>query len=366
MAEVIFQIKDLRKRYGKKEVLRGLNFAVHKGEILGIVGKSGAGKSTFLKILSGIIRKYDGSVQHNLNIIGNKPLNEVIGFSFQPYSFYEGLTLRSNLYYFGSLYGMSRKVIMERARHLFELTDLSWSDLPVPAKNLSGGMKKRFDIVCSLLHNPSILILDEPTAGLDPLRRKQLINIVKKIKHAGVTILMSSHIMSDIEQVCDRVLLMDHGKDLVMDTPSNIKSAFLEHEQIVIESYPGNYAKIAKFLSGFNILHTKIEDNKLVIYSPETEVLVHFILHLLEDNGESLQNIVITEPDLGEVFAILEQKGRRMAMRENVQKLNQFIYLLVGKRYSEKKIKEIMMSHRWPKEVVDVLVGKRILRMAKK
>jgi hypothetical protein len=122
-----------------------------------------------------------------------------------------------------------------------------------------------------------------------------------------------------------------------------------------------NIDKIIKYLSGFNILHCVVEDGKLAIYSPETEVLLHFILHLLEKEDEVLENILISEPDLADVFSILEKKKEKQVIKENIDKLNKFVEILIGKKYSTAKIKEIMISHRWPKEIADALVGKRAI-----
>lgn len=361
MGEVLFEIKDLHKSFGKKDVLKGLDFEIYKNEILGIVGKSGAGKSTFMKILSNTLHNYKGEIVFNKKLLGNKALNRIIGFSFQPYSFYDDLSLKDNVFYFGRLYGMSNDDINDKIDELFLMTDLDKQDLQLTAKSLSGGMKKRFDIVCSLLHSPKILILDEPTAGLDPMRRKQLINIIRRINTNGVTIMISSHIMSDVDNLCDRLLIIDKGKKLMLDAPERIKRELLEHEKIIIESSPGKYDKIIKYLSSFRILHCQKQKNKLIIYTPESEILVHFILHLLEDQGETLENIIVLDADLENVFDVLEKKGEKLVLKENLEKLNKFVFSLIGKKYSSAKIKEIMMSHNWPKEVAHALVGKRFL-----
>ncbi len=367
LAEIIFELSNIKKSFGNNEVIKGITFSVFKGEILGIIGKSGAGKSTLMNILCGAIKDYHGKVTFNKKALKNKSrFNNLIGFSFQPYSFYEDLTLRNNLLYFGKIYGLSRKEVMRRAEQLFSLTDLDLSHINKLAKNLSGGMKKRFDIVCSLLHSPEILILDEPTSGLDPIRRKHILNIIKRVNVSGVTVLISSHIITDIEDVCNRVLLIDKGYKIFLDTPRNIKSELLEHEQITIESFPGNYGRIISLLSGFNILHCKAEDEKLVIYTPESELFVHFLLHLLDQEGEILESITISEPDLNQVFQALENKPLKVSLRDNINKVDNFIYSLIGKHYTPEEIKEIMVSHHWPKEVVDILVSKRARDLVKR
>ena len=361
--DVIFEVKELEKSFGAKEVLRGLSFDVRKGEILGIVGKSGAGKSTMLRILCGISKRYQGEVSFDGRRLKEGGLSHTIGFSFQPYSFYEDLSLKDNLLYFGRSYGIDNKEVFRRAQELFVLNDLPFEEIDQYPSTFSGGMKKRFDIVCSLIHKPSLLILDEPTAGLDPLRRKHLISIIKRINKNGVTIIVTSHLMDDIEELCDRVLLMDKGKGLKLDSPENIKTGIMEYECITLRSYPGDYEKIIKHLRPFAILDAHEERGKLIIHCPETEIITHFILHLLESEGEDLLNITITEPDLSEIFSLLEDKEEKEIMRENVIKVNDFIQGLIGKRFSHERIRQIMVSHQWPKEVADVLIGKMVHNM---
>lgn len=360
VGEHLFHIKGVSKSYGYKNVLDNLDFTIEKGEILGLVGKSGSGKSTFMKILANIIKDYQGVIYFHHEHAMHHNFEHAVGFSFQPYSFYPELTLKANLNYFGKIYGLTKEQLQERTKKLFSLTDLDEDDLHVTGNNLSGGMKKRFDIVCSLLHNPDVLILDEPTAGLDPLRRKDILTIIRKINAAGVTVLISSHIMTDIDGVCDRVLLLDNGKIAALASPHDIKAEYLENELILIESEPGNYENIMKTLSTFRIVHCEQEQKTLRIHTPESEILLHFIIHLFEEEGELIQRVVITEPHLGDVFEKIRQEPKEKILKENITKINGFIKELLGKNYDSTKVKEILTTHKWPKEIVDILVNRQL------
>jgi ABC-2 type transport system ATP-binding protein len=360
----IFEVEKLSKSFKNNLILDSLSFKIEEGKIIGIVGKSGAGKSTLMKILSGMIKSYSGSIILN-NSYDKKNFSYYVGFSFQPYSLYEELSLFDNLIYFGKIYGLDKKTIMKRAKILFKVTDLDVSDLKKVVSSLSGGMKKRFDIVCSLLHDPKILIMDEPTAGLDPLRRKDIVKVIKKINSIGVTVIISSHIMSDIEGVCDEVMILNNGKIAIQDTPENIKSELLENEMIYIESSPGNYKKIVSYLSSFNILHCEYDSEKMIIYTPESEIIIHFVIHLFENNDESIERIKIIEPDLGDVFDKLNSQSEPKLLRKSIIEIDKFVYDLVGKHYTQDEISNIMINHNWPKEISKILVSRQFTRKLK-
>lgn len=351
---VLLQVINLEKYFGKKHVLKGLTFNLDKGEVLGLIGKSGAGKSTILKILSSLEKPSAGSFQ----IEGSLEVGTLIGYSFQHNSFYEELTMQENLAYFGSIYNINKFDLKKRTEDLFSLTDLSLSDLKLKVNSLSGGMQKRFDIVLAMLHNPQLLILDEPTAGLDPLRRKQIITVIRRIQSEGVTIIISSHLMSDISDVCTKVLVLDNGKKLILDEPENIRDELMELEEIELTTTPGNYKKIMSYLKGFNFLHMEVRNKKLHIYTPESEIFIHYILHVLDRTNESLQNIIITEPTLESVFETLQHKSKSKLLYDNLQKINHFVYSLLGKKYSKEQLSKILKTHKWPSEITKVLINK--------
>jgi ABC-2 type transport system ATP-binding protein len=359
MGDLICSVKSISKSFGDKKVLTEISFDIKKGEIIGIIGKSGSGKSTLMNIISGITTPNSGTISFSGNT-SRKALKELIGYSFQPYSLYEELTLEENIHYFGSLYGFSNKEAIEKAFPLFKMTDLSGDDLKLPVKSLSGGMKKRFDIVLALLHNPQVLLLDEPTAGLDPLRRRDIIRIMKKICLEGVTVIISSHIMSDLEDVCHKVLVLHDGKNLIFDDIEKIKSQILDSELIKIKTLPGKYHSIVQTLRAFNILECEEKDGWLYIYTPETEILLYYILHLLTENDETLDRLIISEPDLGDVFEKIQGKSPEKVMKTHVIQLKKFICSMIGRNIPAADIKAILQTHKWPKEVAEAIVDREI------
>ena len=145
-----------------------------------------------------------------------------------------------------------------------------------------------------------------------------------------------------------------------MDTPENIKDELLENELIKLRTLPGNYAPIMDALHAFNIVHCEEREGWLYIFTPESEMLIHYILHLLKDLDETIDKLIVTEPDLGEVFEKLADRDVPRIMKAHVDTLKQFVFDLIGKNYSAEKIKTIMVSHDWPKEVADAVVSKEL------
>lgn len=214
----IIKVKDLKKNYGSYTAVDGINFSVSKGEIFGILGPNGAGKTTTLEMIEGIRDISSGEILVNEINVKNNPneVKKIIGVQLQSSGFFENLTLVELLKAYASLYD-SNKDPMEILREV-ELEDKSKSYVKV----LSGGQKQRFSIAVALVNDPLVLFLDEPTTGLDPQARRHLWALISKIKEKGKTILLTTHYMDEAEELCDRVAIMDGGKIINLDTPSNL------------------------------------------------------------------------------------------------------------------------------------------------
>lgn len=304
-------MKDLQKSYGERKVLKGLNFNVRRGEILGLIGASGAGKTTLLNLLVGFIPASSGGIyvhipqkggvkKYNVN---DKPLlvNKLYGFASQRPSFYEKLTVRENLAYFGSMYGLSPDAVRKNTDVLLRLLGLTMSQ-HVLAAHLSGGMKRRLDIACALIHNPSILILDEPTADLDPVLRNQIWEIIKRINLKGTTIILSSHHLNELDTLCSRIAILKSGKLADLDTPDKLKLKYNKEQEIMIESYPGNYDKLIEEIKHHNVTNVVQEGTYLMIRTQEPEKLITQALHLMKKYRETLIDIKLNKPNLDDVF----------------------------------------------------------------
>jgi len=223
----LLEFHDVKKNFKKKEVLSNISFKIGSGEIYGLIGKSGSGKSTLLNILIGMVGINGGSILFE-GKEAMKKINELrrnTGFATQENMLFDELTIRENCFYFGDLYGMKKKDIQTRFTELITFLDLNgFEDTFI--SNLSGGMIKRANLLVSLIHNPKLLILDEPTVGLDPIVRNLLWRYIHKINSEGTTILVTSHLLEEIEQNCHRVGIIKQGKIYSEGTLAEYKKFF--------------------------------------------------------------------------------------------------------------------------------------------
>ncbi|PQZ53266.1 ABC transporter ATP-binding protein [Bacillus sp. MYb209] len=214
-------LRDVSKSFGKKEVLHNLSMQVEKAEIFGLVGPSGSGKTTLIKMIAGINESTTGDViVFNTNMPN---LNEMkrIGYMAQADALYEELSAYENADFIATMYGLKGKRKKERIEEAFELVQLS-VHMKKQVQHFSGGMKKRLSLAIALLHEPEILILDEPTVGIDPLLRKSIWEKFYDLKKKGTTIIVTTHIMDEAE-FCERLGLIREGNLVAMGTPEELK-----------------------------------------------------------------------------------------------------------------------------------------------
>jgi ABC-2 type transport system ATP-binding protein len=213
--DALIEFSDVSKSFNKKKILNDISFKIDKGDIFGLLGRSGSGKTTLLKILLGTYRPDSGEVTfRNRDITGDSfYLRKIIGLTTQENSFYDKLSVYENMRYYSSLYdiSLSKKELDMRIKNILKEVELE-SSLNTMAERLSGGMKRRLDFAISLIHDPELLILDEPTTGLDPILVKQFWEIIKKFSKNGKTILVISHIFPEIKENCNRAGILNKGK----------------------------------------------------------------------------------------------------------------------------------------------------------
>ena len=227
MDDQLIQFKGVTKKFGNNTVLDSIDLTIPEGKITGIIGASGEGKSTILKMMTSFYKPTKGEIYYlRKNILKEiKDIEKYFGLAIEDGSFYEKLSVKENLFHFGRLYGIKRKILKKRANEIISLIGLNKAENTL-AQNLSLGMKKRLDIGCSLIHNPTILILDEPTADLDPLLRKQMMNLIKKINSHGTTVILTTQLLGEAELMCDRIIILYNEKVIEEDTPAKIKKKY--------------------------------------------------------------------------------------------------------------------------------------------
>lgn len=218
MSQVIISVKNLVKKYGQFEAVKGISFDVQEGEIFGLLGPNGAGKSTTLEIIETLREKTSGEVTVNGFNLDSDPneIKKIIGVQLQTSGFYPGLNLLELVDLFAGLYNRS-----VNARDLLKSVNLE-DKAKNKYKELSGGQKQRFSIATTLINQPKIIFLDEPTTGLDPQARRNLWDLVKNIREQGTTVIITTHYMDEAEVLCDRIAIIDSGKIIALDTPDKM------------------------------------------------------------------------------------------------------------------------------------------------
>jgi ABC-2 type transport system ATP-binding protein len=219
----MLEVRGLQKHYGATKALRGVDLDVHEGEIFGFLGANGAGKTTFTKCLTGIIQPTQGSIRiDGIDALANRTGSlQKIGIVPDEYQLYEHLTARQNVDYYASLYGLKGEEKQQRVQEVLEISGMA-DKADKKAKAFSHGMKQRTCIAQAILHNPRLIILDEPTNGLDPRGAFELRQLMKALAATGTTVFLNSHVMSEVEQVCDRIAVVRDGRIVATGTPQEI------------------------------------------------------------------------------------------------------------------------------------------------
>jgi len=302
MQPQIIEIHNLSKNYGDFNALKDISLSIEKGMIFGLLGPNGAGKSTLIKVLSCQSRPSSGhAFISGLDVVSDKKdVLSIIGVVPQENSFYDDLTINENLLYFGSLYGIPIIDIKKRSHKILKMLQLDEKSNS-RGITLSGGMRTRLNIACALMHKPEVLILDEPSVGLDPVSRKALWNTIRSVNEEGTTILITTHYMEEADILCDRLLIMNRGRIVIEGEPEELKNTAGE-KVIQITSTPGNYEVIKSRLEALeSIASCNIKENGLKITLKE-DMPVQKIIEIFESSGEKILNLSSTTPSLEDVF----------------------------------------------------------------
>ena len=306
------EIKDLVKRFGNHVVLDNVNLSIPQQKIFGIIGESGSGKTTLLKTIIGFWRTDAGKITFEGRDLekNTKFIRQIVGFATQDSGVYPKLTVKENLEYFGSLSNVPSSTLKNNIEKVVKFVELDNAKNEL-AENLSGGMQRRLDIACALIHNPRILILDEPTEDLDPLLRREITNLIKRINADSTTVIITSHLLDETEALCDEIAILHNGKVLKHGTPDQLRDSFSKEEEILLELHSRKYAGILAKLKSHkkNISSMKVENGKLIIRARSAEPVLMEILRIIDKSKEKLLEIDVRKASLGEVFESLVKKS---------------------------------------------------------
>jgi ABC-2 type transport system ATP-binding protein len=310
MASPVLEVIDVHKRFGAVEALRGVSVTVDEGEMFGLLGPNGAGKTTLLNILACLMDPSSGSAR-----LFGKPLTRddlslrrAIGLATQDVSLYGELTARENLEFFAKLYGMHGAELSNRVNEVLEFTALK-DRADDRVATFSGGMRRRLNLGTAVVHRPRILFLDEPTTGVDPQSRNHIFAEVRSLNAAGVTVIYTSHYMEEVQALCPRIAILDHGQIIACDTRENLLHQLDGTLTIKVARDLPSVAERAGRLPGVKVLSTEGETLKLAAADVDAATLQ--VIEILRELEIELTGLDTKEPTLEEVFLRLTDTAVR-------------------------------------------------------
>lgn len=308
----VLEIKNLSKKFDNYKAVDNINLEVNKGEVYGLLGPNGAGKSTTINMISGLLSPTSGEIFILNKKINkhSKALKKQIGIVPQEIAIYEDLTALENVMFFGSIYGLKGKTLKEKAMNALEFVGLADKSKTFPSK-YSGGMKRRLNIACALVHEPKIVIMDEPTVGIDPQSRNHILESIKTLNKKGTTIIYTSHYMEEVEAICTKISIMDNGKIIAEGTKDELKSNFKNINKLILKIENTTSMDMNKLKEIDGVEKVELNNNILEISNKIESNSLDEILMTLINNKVSIRSIEKTNVDLETVFLNLTGKKLR-------------------------------------------------------
>lgn len=308
----ILEIDRLTKKFGDFIAVDQVTLSIREGEIFGFLGANGAGKSTTIHMIASLLRITKGEIRLLGKDISKhaKFAKANLGIVPQEIAIYEDMTAYENVHFFAGLYGLRGSELKARTVEALEFVGLGDKHASYP-NNFSGGMKRRLNIACAIAHRPKLLIMDEPTVGIDPQSRNHILNSVKKLNEMGCTIIYTSHYMEEVEEICTRVAIIDHGKIIADGTKKELKAIVTHQKNIWIEVRSAENADAEKLREIAGVNEVVIED-RVIKFSSDAEVnnLNQIIQQLIAARIE-IRSVEEQEPNLESVFLTLTGRSLR-------------------------------------------------------
>ena len=308
----IIEVKELSKSYKDNKAVDNISFNVEQGRIYGILGPNGAGKSTTIKMLAGLLSQDSGTIVYaGASTIEKWSKN--IGLVPQNIAIYDELTAKENISFFVSLYGITGKEKEERIAQTLKFVGLE-DVKDKPAKEYSGGMKRRLNIACAIVHAPKLIIMDEPTVGIDPQSRNYILESVKNLNKHGTSVIYTSHYMEEVEAICDRIIILDKGHIILNDEKDNIKKMFLDKQTLTIIAKdtiadPAALKAVIGAIQG--VESVSVEETKCVCVYEQKHRPLDSIIQAVYKSGIEISDISTSGRDLETIFLALTGKELR-------------------------------------------------------
>jgi len=308
----MIQVRSVSKSFGNIEAVCDVSFNINKGEIFGILGPNGAGKSTIVNILNTLVKPDRGDVIiDGVNIKGDgDTIKLIMGVVPQEIALYEELTAYENLMFWGGLYNIPKTILRENANKTLNIVDLSYRKND-RIKTFSGGMKRRINIACSLLHNPKILVLDEPTVGVDPQNRNHIFEVIEKLHDEGMTIIYTTHYMEEAERFCDKIAIMDVGHIIAFGTLKELREISDAKDLLTIQLADFNNETISTVRSAIPLIRFDSTSKTLEADCENISNEISVITNHIQNAGGVIERIYTRGTNLESIFLKLTGKKLR-------------------------------------------------------
>ena len=307
----ILEMEHVVKRYGSKLSVDHLNLSVERGEIFGLLGPNGAGKSTTISMIAGLLSIDQGEIRLNGISVKERPLEvkRKIGLVPQDLALYEAMTAAENVTFFARLYGLRGKLLKERVQESLEFVGLQDKAKDAPS-TFSGGMKRRLNIACAIMHRPDLIIMDEPTVGIDPQSRNHILESVRTLNKMGSTIIYTSHYMEEVAAISNRVAIMDQGHIIACGTEAELRERVASEEKIVLSVSGVGPGAVEELRLHPRVRAVEVAGDTLTITLPSAQQDLQDILFICSKHEIAIQSLQVEEPDLETLF--LNLTGRTL------------------------------------------------------
>jgi ABC-2 type transport system ATP-binding protein len=306
----VLEVRNLSKRFRDREAVRSLSLTLSGGEIFGLLGPNGAGKTTTIGMIAGVLRPTAGSI-HLLGldlVASGRSVLRNIGLVPQTVSLYPALTAAENLRFFGNLYGVTAPRLAERVPSLLEMAGLSARSRE-PVSNFSGGMKRRLNLACALVHEPALVLLDEPTVGVDPQSRERIYEALGALARQGLALLLTTHYLDEAERLCHRLAIVDEGQVAAEGTVEHLRSIVGEGVAVtLVLARPPGPLLVAKLVEREAVSQ---EPTRFHLQCARAERILPEILALVTAESNEVEELKLTRPNLGDVFLRVTGKELR-------------------------------------------------------
>jgi ABC-2 type transport system ATP-binding protein len=308
----MIQLRSVSKSFGNIEAVKNVSFTISKGEIFGILGPNGAGKSTIVNILNTLVKPDMGDVIiDGVNIKDDgDTIKLIMGVVPQEIALYEELSAYENLMFWGGLYDIPESELKVKVSNTLEIVDLSYRK-DDRIKTFSGGMKRRINIACSLLHNPKILVLDEPTVGVDPQNRNHIFELIERLNNEGMTIIYTTHYMEEAERFCDTIAIIDVGRIIAQGTLKELKKISDAKDLLTIKLADLNNEIISGIKSANPLIRFDNASDTLEVECVNISKDISIIINHIQNSGGVIERIYTQGTNLESIFLKLTGKELR-------------------------------------------------------